>query len=117
MKCYKCNCKAIISIPHLKPVCKRCFEGIIERRIRKYIRINKLIKKNDRLIIKDPICLYFIKKIIKSPVKIVKKNGKEVIPWTLDDECNSFLYNFFKPNFKIKENNKIKLLRTVTEQE
>ncbi len=121
MKCYKCNNKAKVNIPHLKPLCENCFTRIIEKRIRKNIRINKLIKKNDKLLIKDSLSLYFIKKIIKSPIKIVKKNGKnvkEVIQWSLDDECNLFLFKFFKPNFNIKNNNKIiKLFKTVTDEE
>lgn len=119
MQCYKCKNKATINIPHLRPVCSNCFITIIEKRIRKYIRINKLIKKNDRLIIKDPLSLYFIKKIIRSPIKIVKNNGKEVLPWTLDDECNLFLKLFFNKNFDINKikNNNIKLFKTVTDEE
>src|SRR3989344_5701744 len=105
MKCYKCNRPEKVHIAHLRPLCNNCFIKIIEKRIRKYIRINKLIKKNDKLLIKDPLSLYFIKKIIKSPIKIINKKGKnakEVIPWSLDDECSLFLDLFFNKEFNIK---------------
>jgi len=122
MKCYKCDRPAKVHIGHLRPLCNNCFIKIIEKRIRKYIRINKLIKKNDKLLIKDPLSLYFIKKIIKSPIKIINKKGKnakEIFPWSLDDECSLFLDLFFNKNFNIKniENNKIKLFKTITDEE
>ena len=88
---------------------------VIEKRIRKELRIKKLIKKNDKLLIIDDNSydsknlMYLIKNIIGNlPVDIkVKKGkyvpgkkinfkGKVIVPWNLDDEISLFLKYFFE---------------------
>lgn len=69
------------------------FSRIIEKRIRKYTRLNKLFRKGDKILVKDNVSEYFVKRIIKDlPVKIVKKGScnKVVGVWTADDEINDF---------------------------
>jgi hypothetical protein len=66
---------------------------IIEKRVRKYTRINKLFEKGDVILVKDDVSLYFVKRIIKElPVKIVNKGKADKIieSWTADDEINNF---------------------------
>jgi len=113
MKCVKCNKnKAIVKVSNL---CRKCFLEVIEKRVRKELRLKELIKKDDSLlIIDDESCdaknlIFLIKKIIKGmPVNIkVKKGkylpdkkisfkGKVIVPWSLDDEVSLFLKYFFE---------------------
>ncbi len=114
-KCVKCGKPASVVVQNLY-ACKDCFLKIIEKRVRKEIRVNKLIKKNDKILIIDnssPEFLvgeYLLKKIIKGlPAEIsVKKSpytiGKEfngsfnkiIIPWNADMEDEYFLKSIFE---------------------
>ena len=121
-KCGKNNSES--NLKHFGSLCRFCFCALIEKRARKYIRISKFFRKNDKLLIVGDLCFYLVQSIIKGlPVKIVKiskikniKGYKTVIPWTLDDEVNSFLGSVFS-NKKTKENDCIKLLKTITDEE
>ena len=54
MKCIKCSGKAeISSLKHIGPACRSCFLKIIEKRVRKELRLNSQIKKNDKILIID----------------------------------------------------------------
>ncbi|MBW2999255.1 hypothetical protein KY339_01165 [Candidatus Woesearchaeota archaeon] len=93
MLCKKCKKKA-----YYNEFCKKCFCQQIEARVRKELRLKKLIQKNDVLLITSPFCEYMVKSIMKGlPLKIVKKgkHDKKVILWTMDDEIEYFLKNFF----------------------
>ncbi len=98
-----------------KKLCKNCYLKVIEHRLRKHMRINKLFKKNDTVLVKDPICEYLLQDF---PIKIIKKGkyNKKVLAWTLDDEDNMFLEYLFE-NKNIKENKKdIKLLLPIADE-
>jgi len=143
MKCVKCNKEGNISVQNLT-ACEKCFQKIIEKRVRKEIRLKKLISKNDNiLIINDGSAEFFVserllKNIIKDlPVEIkVKKQkyklgdtitgkyNKIIIPWNADLEDEYFLSNLFgnkKPkyagHYKIKDKTYLKLLLTVLQAE
>jgi hypothetical protein len=113
--------------------------SVIERNVRKELRLKRLIKKHDKLLIIDDDSydsknlIYLIRKIIgKMPVSIkVKKGkyipgkkinfkGKIIVPWNLDDEVSLFLKYFFE-NKKIKYighyDNIIKPLIVITDDE
>jgi len=96
------------------------FCRIIEKRVRKDIRINKLFKKNDKIYVKDKLSKFLIDKIIGTlPKKFVndpKKANKIVVKYTLEDRCNDFLEKFMF-NKKVKPVKGIKLLRTITDKE
>jgi hypothetical protein len=122
MDCIKCGKKATISLPNLN-ACNGCFLKIIDKRVRKEIRINELIRSNDKiLIIDDGSCqaklsIFLLKEIIKDPtvnIKIKKEKfdlGKEsegdytkiVIPWDADKEADYFFCS-------VLENSKAKYL-------
>jgi len=99
MKCNKCK-----NIAYENGLCKSCFSRYIERKIRKELRVNQLIRKNDTLIITDPLCEHIIKRILKDmPIKILKRGkGKKVLPWTIDDECHHFM-SLFLANKSLKD--------------
>ncbi len=98
------------------------FLRIIEKRIRRYARINKLFRKNQKILVKGALNRYFVSRIIKNlKCKIYYQQArgvnKIVIPWTLDDEINLFL-NEFLTGKKTKQNPKhIKLLKVITDKE
>ncbi|GAF92620.1 unnamed protein product, partial [marine sediment metagenome] len=143
MKCHFCHKKAVIKDID-KFYCKNCFARVIEKRVRKYLRINKVIRKNDKLLVFDNVSLWFLKKIIKDPsIKIVfkklkpelskvfenkkiktlaksKKANKIVLPWTADDEISLFLKAIFsnkKPKNLGQIQSYVKLFKVITEQE
>ncbi|MBN2423225.1 hypothetical protein JXB41_08435 [Candidatus Woesearchaeota archaeon] len=143
MKCLKCNKKSCIKIS-TNYFCKNCFTEVIQKRIRKELRITRVIKKNDKILIIDDgsynskNSVYLLKgtlknlpceiSIKKSHYKIGKKiktnANKIIIPWNLDDECEYFLYCFFnnkKPkylgHYKLDKKLYIKLLLNVTDSE
>lgn len=143
MKCLHCSNQAKLKFTD-KNLCNKCFCKVIEKRVRKYIRLNKLISKDDRLLIVDKVCEYFIDNIIKNlPTKqfridfdedlfLILKDGKindfvknnkidrVIIPWTLDHEAFFFLTKFFEKGFdldRLKFDKKyIKLFLTVDEK-
>jgi tRNA(Ile)-lysidine synthase TilS/MesJ len=134
MKCVKCNGKATVHSDNLD-ACSGCFQKIIQKRVRKEIRINKLIEKNDKiLIINDgtaeaKLMPHLLKEILKDlPVIISDKKSKYalgeeikgkynkiIIPWNADREGEYLLNYFFagkKPkylsHFKLKGKTYIK---------
>jgi len=100
------------------------FIRIIEKRIRKHARLNKLFKKHDRILVKGSINKYLVPRIIKGlPCRIYYKKPKKdrinkiVITWTLDDEINQFLQYVFTGK-KAKENKLyVKILKPITDRE
>jgi hypothetical protein len=97
----------------------------IEKRIRKYVRINKIFSKGDKLIVVGDVCRYLVGSIIKGlPVTIVyrrrvgevPKGYRVVMPWTMDDEIVDFLESVFL-NKKRKKHGFIKLLVVATDKE
>lgn len=143
MICIHCSQPATLKFTD-KELCDRCFCKVIEKRVRKYARINKLIAKGDRLLVVGEVCSYFVARMIKDlPVKIVKakfdneladmfdekrvngivkknKINKIIIPWTLDHECLLFMTKLFGKGFganRLKEDKRyIKLFVTIDEK-
>lgn len=97
---------------------------MIEKRVRKEMRVNSLLSKNDRALILDDgtekgaVCTFLLKKIIKDPtIKFVvekisghnisggygrtgygrtSRYNKIIVPWTLDDEASYYLKSMFE---------------------
>lgn len=143
MKCIRCKKEADVRLPNLS-ACTSCFEKIIEKRIRKEIRQNSLIEKNDSILIVDDssaesaVMIYLIDGILKDlPVKIsirkqkysigdeIKGNfSKIIIPWNTDKEGNYLISGVFENkklkylgNFRIKTKTYIKPLLHVLHEE
>lgn len=123
MRCIKCKRKKqLINLASLEPLCKDCFCKVIEKRIRKKIRLNKLFKKGDRILIADELSFFLVKKIIKDlPVKLFLRKAKgkiskRVVKWTLDDELLVFLKNMFFGK-KAKKPKQISILDVITDNE
>lgn len=99
---------------------KSAFCTIIEKRVRKNIRLNKVFKKDDRIYVKDRLSKLFIDRIVGTlPKKYVnnsKKANKIIIKYTLDDICNDFLENLMYDKKK-KTNKYISILRSITDKE
>jgi hypothetical protein len=103
---------------------KKAFTKVIEKRVRKYARLNRLFRKNDRILVKGSLEKYLVPRIIQDlPCRIYYQKPKNVridkivVPWTLDDEINLFLKQYFTGK-KTKQNPKqIKLLKPITDKE
>jgi len=122
MKCYLCSKSAKIKQQKGRAICDDCFVRLIEKRIRKYTRLNKIFKPEDKILIKGDLSKYFVESITKDlPVKIFsnknKKSNKIAIDWTADDEANLFLEELFLGKKAKVEKRYIRLLRVITDKE
>ncbi|MBD3313483.1 hypothetical protein GF345_03505 [Candidatus Woesearchaeota archaeon] len=99
--------------------CKKHFIENIERRVKRDVRQNSLIQKNEKLIVKDPLCRHFIEDVLNVPVEIKRSGkGREVLLWTMDDELLEFLTALFRGRkHKRPAKNRIRLFRTVNDRE
>ena len=120
MRCKLCKAKT------KHEFCDRCFPSVIERRIRRYTRLNKLFKKGDIIYIQGKIAKYFIPRILENlPVKITKKKSeakKIITDDTADTIIEQFLSELFpglkKKGRKEQKNRKIiPLLLPITDKE
>jgi hypothetical protein len=109
-KCQKCLRKAKYRLID-KKYCENCFSELIEQKIKQNLR-KYALKKGCVLRITDAASEYVVKKVINLPVKIVRGKQKteyEIIPWTTDDENETFLKMFFdnnKTDLETKKSNK-----------
>ena len=143
MKCTKCSALAVINLRYLEPLCNKCFCRLIERRIRKYARVNGLFKKNDVILAVDYLSRFLVKRVIMNlPViilfrefairdvidnhKVIRefveenKVNKIAVSWTMDNEVSMFLDNVFNNRTINKEDeiqSIVKILLHVTNQE
>ncbi|MBD3310184.1 hypothetical protein GF351_03115, partial [Candidatus Woesearchaeota archaeon] len=54
MRCTRCRKnQAKVHIKHLGDLCSRCFSRVIEKRVRKELRLKELIAKDDRILVVD----------------------------------------------------------------
>jgi hypothetical protein len=91
----------------------------IEKRIRKYTRINEFFKKGDVILVKDDVSEHFVRKIISElAVKIVKKGKADKIieSWTADDEINRFFMGILGKAEKLDEK-LVKMFLWITDDE
>jgi hypothetical protein len=100
------------------PINETEFSRIIEKRVRKYTRVNKLFRKGDRILAKDDVSGYFVRKIIKElPVKIVNDGADKVAQiWTADDEINWFFMDILGKAEK-QDAKLVKMFLWVTDEE
>jgi len=131
MECYLCGKKADIKQQKGRAICKNCFCRLIEKRIRKNARVNKLFKKNDKILVIGELNKFFVKSILKDlPVELFfrKKEDKKfveekninkiVIRWTMDDENNRFMKALFDDEeYKERSEKYVKLLNVATDGE
>ncbi len=142
MKCLHCKNKA--EVEYLENhLCNSCFSKMIEKRIRKYLRLSGQIHKDDSLLVVGDLCEYLLKRILGDlPIKMRRidekslKNSyfldeklifrakslksKIVIPWTMDHENKYFIENFIEGKSQKYLGEKkpfIKLLKPITDQE
>ena len=119
-KCYLCSKDAKIKQQNNRFICDRCFNKQFEKRIRKFARVNKVFKKNDKILVMGEVNKFLVSKIVKDlPMKVYFKKGSNVdkvlLQWTIDDEANDFLLNLFKSKARKKFFKKdIKFLITMT---
>jgi hypothetical protein len=131
MRCFLCTGASDIKLHKGRAICRNCFCKLLEKRIRKNARVNKLFSKGDRILAIGDVNRYLVKSILKElPAKLffkskedkgfVKKNNinKIVLQWTLDDEANKFMKAVFEAR-KVKPMPKqyVKLMMPATDKE
>lgn len=134
LKCSKCKKTAEVNLNHMPPLCKKHFLEVIEKRVRKDIRINKVFAKNDIIICSGEISFFLLKSILnKIPVNIILKNktklenpekkpkskslvkNKIIVEKTADDYCCDFFEHIINKN-KINKK-EISIIRTLLDKE
>jgi len=119
-KCVICGKKARIKIKGNPSFCEKCFARIIEKRIRKYIRLNKLFSKGDKIYANNFFVKFILKNILKDLVSLKKKKkaDKIVLSNSADDISIQFLKNLLNGKKPKKKNKKeINILLYVTDKE
>ncbi len=130
MKCFKCSKeKSTFRIdPFPGPLCNSCFVKLIEKRVRKDIRINKRFKPNSVIRVVDDgsenaaVSIFLTKKIakvIRSKVIVGDKGECDivVVPWNLDQEIQLQLERMFTSTKSEDNTKEVKLLKTVSQKE
>lgn len=119
--CNKCKKEAVWLDYTQKHYCEIHFLEIIERRIRKHLRINKIINPKKEYFIepnkenKHLITKLFLKRIFENRLKLTKnKKENKIISDTLDDEAHNLL-NYFMKNQDL--NDGIKPINVITDLE
>ncbi len=126
MICRRCNRNK--DLPNTD-LCRNCFIEVLEKKVRKKLRINKPIAKGDRVLVIGDTAGYFIKKIIKDPKiylfftkitdnkveNIIIKNriNKVITEHCLDDKIHDNLELFFNSNHKSKGLNYITIFDSI----
>jgi len=129
MSCTNCGGRRVYSPQKGRELCAKCFSRLIEKRIRKNVRLKKAFANNDKILVIGDLAKYFITSILgERPVKVfyrasvnkefVKKNkiNKIVRTWTLDDVANEFLSEVLLGE-KIKKRKYIDILSCITDSE
>lgn len=117
-KCEKCAHKAEFRLVD-KWYCTRCFTELVEQKIRHNLRKYD-IKKDSIILATDELCVQVLKKVINMPVKIVtdkQKTDYVALPWTLDDENETFLKTFFEKNLIKSDKRIIKLFYALSKDD
>ncbi|MBT4539991.1 hypothetical protein HOC35_00620 [Candidatus Woesearchaeota archaeon] len=100
--CKKCNKSTKLEF------CNGCFLDVIYKRLRKHIRANQYIKRNDHLLVKDELTKKIFPSILNTPVTIKFKGKllpryKEILTICLDDIEELYLDKLFHgKSFKMK---------------
>ena len=125
MNCLSCHREIPTKLGYISNsyrYCSSCFSHIIERRIRKYIRESAPLKRNQQVVVSNPLSTHFIQHITHVPLvvpkKIQKKNDLVVQLHTLDDVVVQFLDHFLLGKKKItKKKNELWLFSSITDEE
>ncbi len=121
-KCTKCKRNAIWTDYTQTNLCDIHLEEVLEKRIRKHLRINKLIDPKQAYYVeknaenKHELTKYFLKKIFKDRLTLTDTESKnKITSQTLDDEAQMLLNNFLYA--EIENQNEIKMLSVITDDE
>ncbi len=86
--------------------CNSCFCGVIERRIKKYVRTVCPLQKGEHVIVVGDLTQYILQKVIQGlPIEreyrktipsSIPPHTKLVLPWTMDKEASIFLDHLFQ---------------------
>ncbi len=113
MKC-RCGAKAIYSSwADDRQYCRSCLSRLVEKRFRKTIRINRMVKKGDKIAVMSgrliPVLVHMLKKTnipgikisIAKDLKKAKKLGanKLALGCSLDDDARAALSSLMHGNF------------------
>ena len=112
MKCKRCKNQAVHD-----GSCRRCYLMVLEKRVRKDMRMNKIVSPRMKVRCKDKLSEILLRRIMKSPVSIVKHGADLTLEkWTKDDEIHDALTRLFigkEPN----PGSRLSILRTLTDEE
>jgi hypothetical protein len=126
LKCAGCGKRAETNLAHLGAFCSRCFCTTIEKRIRKYVRVNRIFSKHDRIVAVGELNHYLVPRIIQGlPVelKLAKRTpkngrGKIVVVRSADDLACAFVGQVLSNSVKRDgHETDISIVRVATDRE
>ena len=134
MKCLKCSKEATVKYPN-GDLCNDCFIEILTNRIKKDTKNHVQFKKGDKILVFGKLAKIFLEKVVGNiPLEITEADekynsdaikkyfpdfDKVVIPWTADDEAESFYNELTSDESEFnKENNVIvKIFKMILDKE
>ncbi|MEA1925592.1 MAG: TIGR00269 family protein [Candidatus Altiarchaeota archaeon] len=90
-KCSRCERDSVTQLSYLgESLCSRCFSRLVEKRVRKTVRLNKLLAREDRIGValsggKDSACALHIMKKLVDPVP-----SSELVAYSIDEGIEGF---------------------------
>lgn len=126
VKCSRCGRKADTDFKHSGRLCNRCFCEMIEKRIRKKARIEKIFSKDKKFICVGELNRYLVESIAgKLPMDVtfldtvpdkIPKDYKVIVQDTIDDFIEQRLKALFA-NKKFDPPKFMSLIDVITDQE
>lgn len=123
-RCFMCGADGEFTHAN-RPICKKCFVLVFEKRVKSTLRENPL-QKDDKVLVVGELAAFLLKLIVKMPIDVETANevpvdvgnyDKVILGWTLDDECAEFMEKFAS-EFRFDDDEKlIKILKRVTDDE
>ncbi|MEK6886567.1 MAG: hypothetical protein AABW88_01925 [Nanoarchaeota archaeon] len=130
MKCPRCSNEAKVPYPNGN-LCENCYIDVLTARIKKDTKMNSPLNKGEKILVYGKLTEIFLRKAMPElPLEITtidkkyKKTKNEekydriVIPFTADDDAESFYSEITKKDPNLEEDKKVvKLFRTMLNEE
>lgn len=86
-----CSCGTVF----FEGFCQSCFKEAMQRRIRESLKSAGQVTKGEQLVIEDEFCRVVLKEVLSGLPITLAVEGREILPWTADDEIAAFLDALF----------------------
>lgn len=122
MKCFICNDKKVFKKDN-KYLCEKCFLRLFDKKVRRWIRQNKVISKGDIIFAKGEVTRHILNNIFKDgQIKIISKKSKlkdlkEIVEKSSDDYICDFMKDLISGKRPKSYKKEVSLLRQFSDDD